>query len=588
MIILVYSQAVGFGFIDFDDLSLVNLSRQQLHEHTPLIRILTGDVFGDKTGIFYFRPVLSLSLLADTAIGGGAPWLYHLSNILLHILACCLLMWLLTQAGHAKEPAFLGALVIGVHPALVQAVAWVPGRNDVLLASFLLFSAIGLIRYFKGGSGRWLLASSASFLLALFTKETAVIFLLILPLWALMRMTNSSRRQAVNAGAALAGLAALWFIVRRISAAGRPGGDVPVMDGLRYAGKGFLSYTGKILLPFNLSLAPDYLDVNVLPGFIAVALLAWAFWKLRPARPQGMILGLLCYVLFLLPALPNRTFLEHRLYLPLMGLVLALLETGVLSGFSLKNKAWVVPAGLLVMLLIFVNVIHASGFRTRETAWARAAKATPNSWLANMSMGLVSARRGDPVLAERYYLKARQANPGDPKLLTNLGLLYLNNHRPEMARDVFSGLLAVHPDHPGANYNLGQALDRLKEYDRAADCYRRETVIAPSNIDAKVALGASLAEAGRYAEARRSFQEILKLDQNNFEALLNLGVIEFRAGNTVRARNWLERAVRAAPERAEGHLNLGHVYRAEKRLTEAQREFGTAAKINPAYKNIKL
>jgi tetratricopeptide (TPR) repeat protein len=587
LVFLVYSQAIGFDLIDFDDVKLAALSRQQIQGHVPLVRILTGDVFGDETGIFYHRPVLSLSLLADTVIGGGAPWFYHLSSILLHILACCLFLWLLLQAGHKKEPAFLLALIIGVHPALVQAVAWVPGRNDILLAVFLLFTALGLFRYFRGGSWIWLAASSLSYLLGLFTKETAVIFLLILPPWALMNGIKHSRGKAFITGAALLGLSVFWFIVRQLSAAGRTGGDIPIREGLKYAGKGFLSYTGKVVLPFNLSLVPDHLDVNVFPGLVAIAVLVLVFWRLRSVRPQGLFLGLLWYVLFLIPALPNETFLEHRLYVPLMGLLFALGGIKPLADLRLGDRKPTLTLAVLVALLIFINIGHAAGFNDRETAWSRAVKVSPNSWLANMSMGLISSRSGDPALAEKYYLKARQANPGNAKLQLNLGLLYLNNRRPEQASKLFSGLLITHPDYPGANYNLGQSLDRLKKYDQAAECYRRELANDSTNTDARIALGASLAEIGRYDEARASFLSALQLDQNNYEALLNLGVIEFRAKNIAGAQDWLERAVRASPERAEGHLNLGYAYRAGNRLPEARREFGIAARIDPAYNNIK-
>jgi Flp pilus assembly protein TadD len=587
VVFLVYSQAVGFGFVDFDDTSLAALSRQQIQDRTPLTKILAGDVLGDEYGIFYHRPVLSLSLLADTAIGSGAPWAYHLSNILLHILACCLFLWLLTQAGHKRGPAFLAALVLGVHPALVQAVVWVPGRNDILLAVFLLSSLIALLRYFRGGPWGWLLASSLCHLLALFTKETAAVFLVALPLSALAAGFKPARKKVITSGAILTVTALFWLVARQLILAGRSGGNIPIMEGLHYAGKGFLSYAGKTLLPFNLSLVPDHLDVNIFPGLAAIAALALVFWRWHPARPRWVLSGILWYVLFLLPALPNQTFLEHRLYVPLMGLLFALAGIKPLADLRLSGKKTATVSAALLVLLIFINIGHAKTFRSPDTAWHDAVLTSPNSWLANMSMGLVSSRRGEPALAERYYLRARQLNPVDPKLLTNLGLLYLNDRRPDKAREVFSGLLAAHPDHPGANYNLGQAMDRLKNYEHAAACYRREAHADPANIDARVALGASLAEAGRFGDARESLLWALELDQNNFEALLNMGVIEFRAGNTVKARNWLERAVRAAPERAEGHLNLGHVYRAEKRLPEAQREFGTAAKINPAYRNIK-
>ena len=71
------------------------------------------------------------------------------------------------------------ALIFAVHPALNQAVAWIPGRNDSLLALFVLASALAFVRYVENRNWQWLGAYLALSLAALLTKESAVLLPLI-------------------------------------------------------------------------------------------------------------------------------------------------------------------------------------------------------------------------------------------------------------------------------------------------------------------------------------------------------------------------------------------------------------------------
>jgi len=583
MIFAVYSQTIGFGFINFDDLKLISLSMRQLQEQASVGNILTGDAFGSKTGIFYYRPVLSLSLLTDAYLSGGAPWLFHLSNILLHILACCLFLGMLRQLGFKNGPAWFMALAFGIHPALVQAVAWIPGRNDILLAIFLLLTVIGLYRYFRDGRFLWLLLGMGSYLLALFTKETAGLFMVMLTLSALMVGKQAGNKKMLSSGFAALSVSAFWLAARYFAASGRVGNDMPITENVRFALRGLISYAGKTILPFGLSIVPDYRDVNILIGLTAMAAMIIIFVRRKPANPKIFFLGLSAYFLFLIPAVLNETFLEHRLYLPLLGLLSAIMALGLPTDSPGKNKAYLFQASLVAVVFIFLNVRHALAFRDEGSAWMATIKTSPNSWIANNAMALLAIDKGNAIEAERFYNKALALNPGNPKVTANLGLLYLKMGRPERAASAFRSILKADPKYPGANYNLGQALDGLKRYDEAGECYREELRIDPLNKNAGVSLSASLSEAGRLREARDALFAVLRIDRNSYDALVNLGVIEYRLKDIPAAQGWLEKAVKIAPERKEGHVNLGYVYRAGNKESEALREFKIAAKLDPSY-----
>lgn len=586
IILLAYAWTIGFGFINFDDVKLVALSRQQIESSMPLGKILTGDAFGSEKGIFYHRPVLSLSLLWDAYIGKGAPWPFHLTNVLLHILAVCLFMHLMVQAGHKIQPAFYAALLVGLHPALVQAVAWIPGRNDVLLAIFLMLSAIGLARYLKGGVWGWLLLGLASYFLALFTKETAVFSIILLLVWLLVYQDKNGKTPKIIIGLSAIFASLVWFAVRSLASSGRTGDALPLLGSLHFAPKGLLSYIGKTVLPLGLSLVPDYGDANVILGLIPAALLTIIFLRWKPARPKYFILGILCYGLFLIPAVLNESYLEHRLYVPLFGLLAAGMETGILSGFSFNNKNRLVFSSGLAVALLIININHASVFKDEQSAWKAAAQASPNSWIANNAMGIISARQGRLQDAEFYYIKALKANPDNPKIKNNLGLMYLRTGHTQQAIDAFQSILKSDRTYSGANYNMAQAMEQLKRFDQAIEFYKAELVNTPQNTDAMVALGAVLTEIGKLDMAREYLLSALAINPSHYDALINLGVVNYRLNDIDSAKECLERAVAISPERPEGHVNLGYVYKSEKDMQRAVIQFEAAARIDPAYRKL--
>src|SRR5205823_3912121 len=61
-----------------------------------------------------------------------------------------------------------------IHPALTQAVAWIPGRNDVLLAIVVLSSFAYFIKYLQTGKKLFFVLHGLLFFVGLLTKETTI------------------------------------------------------------------------------------------------------------------------------------------------------------------------------------------------------------------------------------------------------------------------------------------------------------------------------------------------------------------------------------------------------------------------------
>src|SRR5512140_956883 len=127
-VLLVYLQAIGFGFVKVDDTTYV----------TGNPHVLGGLSWsGTKWAFSTFEasnwhPLTWISLMADAAIGGRGPRAYHVTNVLLHLASTLLLFHLLAGMTRSVWRSALVAALFAVHPLHVESVAWVAERKDVL------------------------------------------------------------------------------------------------------------------------------------------------------------------------------------------------------------------------------------------------------------------------------------------------------------------------------------------------------------------------------------------------------------------------------------------------------------------------
>ena len=112
-----------------------------------------------------YAPVRALVNAVEWKLAAQHAPVYHTINVALHAVACWLVALLLIQAGLSDAAAFLGGALLLVHPAQVEAVAWM---SQIWNALALALGAGALLAQRK----RPLLAF-ALFALALLTRPTA-------------------------------------------------------------------------------------------------------------------------------------------------------------------------------------------------------------------------------------------------------------------------------------------------------------------------------------------------------------------------------------------------------------------------------
>lgn len=134
---------------------------------------------GLENAKYFFRPLVTLVFFLNDQWGGGVAWPFHLSNILLHLLTS-LTVFGIARIFFKKGIASLGAaLLFAIHPSHCESVQWIAANGDLLAGLFFALAFYAHLRIQNSEnniSWGWGFLSIFSFLLALGSKEMAIMF----------------------------------------------------------------------------------------------------------------------------------------------------------------------------------------------------------------------------------------------------------------------------------------------------------------------------------------------------------------------------------------------------------------------------
>lgn len=142
VVFCLYLPSLAHDFVNWDD--DVHLLENPFLEKldVPHLRAIFSTTV-NKTYI----PLTSLSLALERHFFGIKPFIYHLDNLLLHLLVTALVYVLARVLGLTRLTGAAAALLFGVHPMHVESVAWVTERKDVLYSVFYLTAVVCYARY---------------------------------------------------------------------------------------------------------------------------------------------------------------------------------------------------------------------------------------------------------------------------------------------------------------------------------------------------------------------------------------------------------------------------------------------------------
>lgn len=486
-----YSSALTGQFIWDDEYQIRDNRYLTAWQYLP--DIFTKNITaGADSDCHFYRPIQIFSYRLDYLLWKLEPFGYHLTGILLHALAAWFLFLLLESWSVARPIAVLSTLFFLIHPIQTEAVAYLSGRADLLALVFMLAALLA--------DPKKKFLAAAFFTLALLSKESALIFPVLLAISTAARGERASLR-----GLTPFLLISVAYLLLRFTVLvpfAFPAEARTFLDRLPGIFASLVGYARVILFPWS-GLHMEYGlyffrwdHPQVLLGlgiFLGLALFFWRFRMNRNVRIGGAWLTAAWLpVSGIFPL--NASMAEHWLYLPSIGIFLL---AGSAFGLFIQNKKTKIAGTIICLALIS---LYAAKTYQQNFYWsdnAHFSKETlrfmPNSWRAHYMLGLHYGSIGEKAKAAGHYERAFEINPGFAEAYYNLGNLLASVNDDAGAEEYYLKAIKVNPRYAPAYNNLANIYSRLGEHGKALSYYQQAVQIDPASAIAQKNLRAERA-----------------------------------------------------------------------------------------------
>ncbi|HJU43035.1 MAG TPA: tetratricopeptide repeat protein [Vicinamibacterales bacterium] len=177
----------------------------------------------------------------------------------------------------------------------------------------------------------------------------------------------------------------------------------------------------------------------------------------------------------------------------------------------------------------------------------------------------------------------------------NLGTALQEQQRYEEAIRHHERATALVPGYAPAYNNLGAALRASGRIDEAIATYKKALELQPDYPSAQNNLGAALAAKGDAAGAIAAFRAAIAIDDRSATAHRNLGNLLYDVGtelleeqNFDAAAARFHEALKIRPDWPEAHNNLGIALASRGRIAEALTHFERAVQLNPNFTDARV
>ena len=193
---------------------------------------------------------------------------------------------------------------------------------------------------------------------------------------------------------------------------------------------------------------------------------------------------------------------EHRLYLPVAGVLIGI-TTGVLIEAKRLKTEKIVISVLVLITLLFSSLTYArnSLWNNGISLWQDVVEKSPNKARPHNNLGYAYASQGQWDRAIAEFQTALSLNPNYVEAHNNLAVAYQTKGQLDMAVEQCQIALRLRPDYAEANYNLGRAYQAKGQLDMAEEQYKTALRLKPDYVDAHNNLGYAYASQGQWDRA---------------------------------------------------------------------------------------
>ncbi len=564
-----------------------------------------------------YYPLLHTAFWLEHRLWGDAVVGYHLTNILLHAAAACLVVAVVRRL--ALPGACLAGLIFALHPVCVESVAWIAEQKNTLSTVCYLGSALVYLRFDQDRRPSRYFLASGLFVLALLTKTVTATLpaaLLVVFWWQRGRLQWTRDLRPLLPWLALGATAGLMTSWVERTFIGAQGADftLTLLERCLLAGRVMWFYLAKLVWPADLIfIYPRWvIDAAVwwqylfpLGALALVAGLGIVARRQRGPLARAAAAGLAGFLVFAGTLFPAMGFInvypfiysyvaDHFQYQASLGIIVPVaagltLAAGPLLDGRAAAVRWLPPVGggLLLATLGALTWRQCGMYSDAGTLYRATLARNPACWMAHTNLGdLLSRIPGRLPEAIGHFEAALRINPRDVNAHNNLGHAFAETpDRLPAAIAEYEAALRIDPRFAPAHNNLGIVLEKIPgRLPEAIGHFEAAVRLAPAAAEMRDNLGVALLKIPERApEATAQFESAVRLNPGSADMQNNLGVaLEKIPGRLPEATAHLEAAVRLNPRSAEMHSNLGvALAQTPGRLPEAIAQFEAAVRVDP-------
>lgn len=554
---LTYAVSLFNGFLGDDRAIFENNDFYKSFKNLPLIfseefimDIPESDLFFPYQNLSFsgcqtYRPVVALSFFVDYFLWRGHPAGFHACNLFWHILAALLVFFLALKVTNRRAIALVTALLFATHPINSEAVNNIGYRSDILAAVFFLaaFFLYILTKEEKGRKRKILfLGSYLAFFLALFSKESAVVFPLMIIAYDLL-FPSSEQKRASEKVLPYAGFLVILCFYLYIYLFVFPNANASEIFiwsqdlGLRLfvSLKIFYEYLVVFVFPFKVTVLPPLYsppvesirahEILMVLGVLVASLVFIVRYRSRSKIPCFAMAWFLISCLPVANILPlANPFAFRFMYLPSVGFfIFAAVAIEKMAG-QLQKRSGLINAdgltrGFVIAICMAVTVPHNLSFKNNFVVCRAMLKDYPKSLKPYWFLGHDYFYAGLYDKAGEYFRKYLQLNPSNPFLPyvkydyfihRQLGLCYLDY--PDRAIAEFKKSVRLNPDFAWGYSGLAKAHIAKNDYKNSLDNALHAIRLDPALISGYIYAVHSLIELNRFEEAERLLKQAAALE----------------------------------------------------------------------------
>jgi len=524
--LLVYSNSLNNAFVS-DDIDSIR----------DVDYIVKNSLINQHLGTLLL-PSTALNYLNYFIAGKDNPFVYHLTNILLHAIATILIFFFLRLFFRA-DSSLVASSLFAVHPIHAEAVTWISGRPYIMTAIFILIGYFlynkaiepankdkKLILFLRPGAGfkstfYWLCIIIFSYYL-IFNFS----FYFIFPVFLILSDITFKRwRRSWKlwipffAIVAFRLILAKGIILGRISSVAKEAG----IAGSSWTNPSFnmayslFAHLGLLIWPAKLTLYHEppvisivALRIELIILFIVLPVLLFIFFK----KAKALFLGLILFIIFLAPTyspvMISWLLAERYIYFPSVALSIFAAffyerYIGPRRNTEEKHVKKKVAEGIekteapqrKTALILFTAVIAAYGVRTvarnedwktPQSLWRQTVLVSPKSPRAHNNMADAYGKEGNIDAAIGELKKAIELNSGYADAYHNLGNIYNGQGNINEAVKYYKLAITFNPQLFESYFNLGVIYLNNGECGLAIGNFNKALQLRPGDTDVSSAL----------------------------------------------------------------------------------------------------